>query len=72
MQIDVYYTYQNNFSHINYPDFIPIYQQIKNFIDTRTITKEESWTNIEQQLKTTLLQHNPMFSSLSIELKKLN
>ena len=72
MQIDVYYTYKNNFSSINYPDFIPIYQQIKNFISTRTITKEESWTNIEQQLKTTLLQQNPMFSSLSIKLKKLN
>jgi hypothetical protein len=72
MQIDVYYTYKNNFSSINYPDFIPIYQQIKNFIGTRTITKEESWANIEQQLKTTLLQQNPMFSSLSIELKKLN
>jgi hypothetical protein len=72
MQIDVYYTYKNNFSSIHYPNFIPIYQQIKNFIDTRTITKEESWTNIEQQLKTTLLQQNPMFSSLSIELKKLD
>ncbi|BAZ47194.1 hypothetical protein NIES4102_42400 (plasmid) [Chondrocystis sp. NIES-4102] len=72
MQIDVYYTYKNNFSSINYPDFIPIYQQIKNFIETRAITKEESWTNIEQQLKTTLLQQSPMFSSLSIESKKLN
>ncbi len=56
MQIDVYYTYKNDFSTIDYPDFIPIYQQIKNFIATRTLNKEESWTNIEQQLKTTLLQ----------------
>lgn len=71
MQIDVSYTYKNNFTTIDYPDFIPIYQQIKNFIGTRTITKE-SWTNIEQQLKITLLQQNPMFSSLSLELKKLN
>ncbi|BAZ47051.1 hypothetical protein NIES4102_40970 (plasmid) [Chondrocystis sp. NIES-4102] len=69
MQIDVYYTYKNDFSTIDYPDFIPIYQQIKTFIVTRSITKK-SWTNLEQQLKTKLLQQNPMFSSLSIELKQ--
>lgn len=67
-QIDVYYTYKNDVCTINYPDFIPIYQQIKYFIGTRSTTKE-SWTNLEQQLETKLLQQNPMFSSLSIELK---
>ena len=68
VQIEVYYTYKNDFSIINYPDFIPIYQQIKNFLVTRSATKE-SWTNLEQQLEAKLLQQNPMFSSLSIELK---
>jgi hypothetical protein len=70
MQVNVNYSYKTNALKINYPDFIPICQQIQNLIVTR-IQQKESWAKIDRELKTTLLQQHPMFSSLSIELKEL-
>jgi hypothetical protein len=70
MQVNVNYSYKTNALKINYPDFIPICQQIQHLIVTR-IQQKESWSKIDRELKTTLLQQHPMFSSLSIELKEL-
>ena len=66
--INVNYTYKPHaFSH-QYPDFIPIYQQIEYFLANQTYARE-SWLLIDRKLTQMLLQENPQISSLSLELE---
>ena len=66
--INVNYTYKTHaFSH-QYPDFIPIYQQIEYFLANQTYARE-SWLLIDRKLTQMLLQENPQISSLSLELE---
>ena len=65
-QINVDYTYKPNPSKSDYPDFIPIYQQIDNFL-SQNFSRYPTWEVMQQQLRQTLLQENPRISSLSLE-----
>jgi hypothetical protein len=68
-KINVDYTYDSS-PNTNYPDFIPIYKQIENFLANH-ITKYASWENMNQELTEMLLKKHPMISSLSVKLEKV-
>jgi hypothetical protein len=66
-KINVEYRYKSN--SLDYPDFLPIYKQIEQFILDRT-RQNDSWESIDRQLTTMILKKNPKISYLSIELIK--
>lgn len=64
-KLNVEYTYKTN--KLKYPDFVPIYKQMEQFIVDRA-RKNESWESIDRQLTNMILKKNPKISYLSIEL----
>ncbi len=64
-KLNVEYTYKTN--NLKYPDFVPIYKQMEQFIVDRA-RKKEPWESIDRKLTNMILKKNPKISYLSIEL----
>jgi hypothetical protein len=63
-RINVSYAYKSNHQ---YPDFIPIYQQIESFLAAHA-NDNEPWDNLRQHLTKSVVEKYPMLSSFSIDL----
>src|SRR4028118_1478278 len=70
LNIDVNYKYQDGIQNYQYPDFVPIYKSIENFL-VNYPNETDFWEIVNKNLTEKVLADNPTISSLPVNLDVL-
>jgi sugar lactone lactonase YvrE len=70
LNIDVNYKYQDGIQNYQYPDFVPIYKSIENFL-VNYPNETDFWEIVNKNLTEKVLADNPAISSLTVNLDVL-
>jgi len=70
LNIDVNYKYQDGIQNYQYPDFVPIYNSIENFL-VNYPNETDFWEIVNKNLTEKVLADNPAISSLTVNLDVL-
>jgi len=70
LNIDVNYKYQDGIQNYQYPDFVPIYKSIENFL-VNYPNETDFWEIVNKNLTEKVLAENPAISSVTVNLDVL-
>jgi hypothetical protein len=70
LNLDVNYQYKPGITREEYPDFVPIFQRIENFL-TNYPNETDFWEVVNRNLTKTLLDENPALGAINIDFNVL-